>query len=70
MKYIDSWFNKIMKKNTEKIESLTKILEQIDFLLGQQEESESTFNFVDEGACVFGTIIDASLLVKTGVVLP
>jgi len=48
MKYIDSWFNKIMKKNTEKIESLTKILEQIDFLLGQQEESESTFNFVDE----------------------
>ena len=36
-----------MKKNTEKIESLTKIIEQIDFLLKQQDESESILSFTD-----------------------
>jgi magnesium transporter len=36
-----------MKKNTEKIESLTKILEQIDFLLKQQGESENILSFTD-----------------------
>ena len=37
-----------MKKNTEKIESLTRILEQIDFLLKQQDESENILNFTIE----------------------
>ena len=36
-----------MKKNTEKKESLTDILEQIDFLLGKQNATESMIDAED-----------------------